>query len=126
MHPRHPYFNKKPDFAALSKKHPFLAPFVSVVSWVIISLNSYAKRLIQPVVIRNFQVNGKGHIDFKNKDALRALTRSLLLEDFSLDVIIPLNSLVPVIPQRLNYILWIEDIFNQPCEQLRGLDIGKP
>lgn len=75
-------------------------------------------------MIFDFKVRNKGYLDFRNVNALLALNRALLLNDFDLDVIIPHKALVPVIPQRLNYILWIEDIFKPCSEQLYGLDIG--
>jgi len=67
-------------------------------------------------------------IDFKNQEALRALTTTLLQKDFGLRVEIPLNRLVPTLPLRVNYLLWIEDLIhlavNTRCEQTRGVDIG--
>ncbi|BHF63724.1 Methyltransferase-like protein 16 [Sparganum proliferum] len=54
--------------------------------------------------------NGKVTLDFKQPKHLAALSRALLLEDFNLNVEFPLDRLVPTIPLRLNYILWIEDI----------------
>lgn len=67
-------------------------------------------------------------IDFKNQEALRALTTTLLHKDFGLRVEIPLNHLVPALPLRLNYLLWLEDLLHlsvKPREgQTRGVDIG--
>lgn len=72
-------------------------------------------------------VSGKVSIDFKNPHALRVLTKCLLKSDFNIDVCIPEDRLVPTLPLRLNYILWIEDLLNiiQRCDNIRGLDIGK-
>jgi methyltransferase len=53
------------------------------------------------------------------------LTKALLLEDFGLDVTFPEDALVPTVPLRLNYVLWIEDLFNRSKEPLCGVDIGK-
>jgi methyltransferase len=130
MHPRNPYFIKKPDFVELAKKHAFLAPFVSLVRNVPVCINSRYGMLshsFQSTTFDtfDFQESNKGRIDFKNKDALRALTRALLLEDFGLDVVIPLDSLVPMVPQRLNYILWIEDLIKDHSSEHCGLDIGR-
>jgi 23S rRNA A1618 N6-methylase RlmF len=67
-------------------------------------------------------------IDFKNRETLRALTTTLLHKDFGLRVEIPLNRIVPTLPLRLNYLLWIEDLlhFSVNCKegQTRGVDIG--
>ncbi|GFO41238.1 methyltransferase-like protein [Plakobranchus ocellatus] len=67
--------------------------------------------------------NGKVFLDFKNADALRALTRCLLKEDFGLTVELPMNRLVPTLPLRLNYIHWLEDIIG-PDAGKWGIDIG--
>lgn len=64
------------------------------------------------------------HVDFKNPACLRALTWALLKDDFQLDVQLPLDRLIPTIPLRLNYILWLEDIFGISCSALTGIDIG--
>lgn len=85
MHPRNIY-RKKKDYAALGNKYP--------------ELNQYVKRFD----------NGNATIDFKNADALRCLTATLLKEDFNLDVNLPPDRLIPAVPQRLNYVLWVEDL----------------
>ena len=68
--------------------------------------------------------SGKVFLDFKNADALRALTRCLLKEDFDLSVELPTDRLVPTLPLRLNYIHWLEDIIGTD-EKKWGIDIGK-
>ena len=42
----------------------------------------------------------------------RHLTQALLQKDFSLNVRLPPNRLCPPIPNRLNYVLWINDIID--------------
>lgn len=39
---------------------------------------------------------------------------------------IPLNKLIPTIPLRFNYLLWIEDLLSisGSCEPVKGIDIG--
>lgn len=70
--------------------------------------------------------NGKVHIDFKDELALRTLTLCLLKRDFNLTVELPPEQLVPTLPLRLNYILWIEDILNTfELSDVIGLDIGE-
>lgn len=71
---------------------------------------------------------------------MRALSRALLLQDFGVEVDIPENVLIPTIPLRLNYILWLEDLLEgakQSCEGttapgstggeevVRGIDVGE-
>ena len=64
--------------------------------------------------------------DFKKPECLRALSWALLKDDFDLDVEMPLDRLIPTIPLRLNYILWLEDLLSSvEKRQIRGIDIGK-
>ncbi|XP_013145089.1 PREDICTED: methyltransferase-like protein 16 [Papilio polytes] len=75
--------------------------------------------------IAKMDVTGKVSIDFKDTRALRILTKCLLKSDFDLDVIIPEDRLVPTLPLRLNYILWVEDLMiSIHKEHPSGLDIG--
>lgn len=66
-------------------------------------------------------------IDFKDVNSLRVLTKCLLHSDFDLTVDIPENKLVPTVPLRLNYLLWIEDLLNffEIKNNIKGIDIGK-
>lgn len=100
MHPRNIYKNKKPDFKALAIKYP-----------------EFRKHVTQDLA-------GKVYLDFKKPLALRALTTVLLKEDFSLDVDLPIDRLIPTIPLRLNYIHWIEDILGEKSGTISGVDIG--
>ncbi|XP_021956825.1 U6 small nuclear RNA (adenine-(43)-N(6))-methyltransferase [Folsomia candida] len=114
MHPRNIY-KIRPNFADLAKKYDFFAPFLTL------------------------DASGNPKINFKDGAALRALSRALLLQDFGVEVDIPENVLIPTIPLRLNYILWLEDLLEgakQSCEGttapgstggeevVRGIDVG--
>nr|XP_021185550.2 U6 small nuclear RNA (adenine-(43)-N(6))-methyltransferase [Helicoverpa armigera] len=101
MHPRNIY-KTPPDFGNLSK----LFSEFSAISKV--------------------DVTGKITIDFKDPHSLRILTKCLLKSDFNLDVDIPEDRLVPTLPLRLNYILWIEDLLEsiQRRDNIKGIDIG--
>lgn len=75
-------------------------------------------------------LDGKVMMDFKDKEALSMLTKILLKKDFNLDVDLPPDRLVPTVPLRLNYILWIEDLLADLSSELKsndiyGIDIGK-
>ncbi|CAB5210346.1 unnamed protein product [Rhizophagus irregularis] len=107
MHPRNKYKDNPPDFSVLAFKYPSFYPFV------------------------NYSKEGKPYIDYKNPEAARELTYCLLREDFNLFLDIPLDTLCPPIPSRLNYIHWIEDLISstESHEELgkntvHGIDIG--
>ncbi|KAF3892105.1 U6 small nuclear RNA (adenine-(43)-N(6))-methyltransferase [Trichophyton interdigitale] len=79
-------------------------------------------------------LSAKGRLDFSNPDAVRQLTVSLLRRDFGLEVELPDDRLCPPVPNRLNYILWLQDLidctgddyhegFNADRDVV-GLDIG--
>uniref|UniRef100_A0A0K0CUD2 U6 small nuclear RNA (adenine-(43)-N(6))-methyltransferase n=1 Tax=Angiostrongylus cantonensis TaxID=6313 RepID=A0A0K0CUD2_ANGCA len=65
-------------------------------------------------------------LSFLYYGAVRSLTKALLKKDFDLEVELPHGCLVPRVPQRLNYILFIEDLLklNQIENNVIGIDIG--
>ncbi|CAL5872146.1 uncharacterized protein PFLUO_LOCUS6404 [Penicillium psychrofluorescens] len=75
-----------------------------------------------------------GKVDFNDPQAVRQLTTSLLQQDFKLKVEAPDDRLCPPVPNRLNYILWLQDLLDSTHGVLRdeharerevvGLDIG--
>ncbi|KAL3268747.1 hypothetical protein HHI36_007849 [Cryptolaemus montrouzieri] len=102
MHPRNPY-KHPPNFKQLAIQYAEFRTFVKQ------------------------DISGKVTLDFKDVNALRSLSRVLLLKDFDLNVEIPPNKLIPTIPLRLNYLLWIEDLLNIQkirSEEVWGIDIG--
>ncbi|XP_038055950.1 RNA N6-adenosine-methyltransferase mettl16-like [Patiria miniata] len=104
MHPRNRYKHKKPDFAALADKYPDFKRHLST------TLTGYVS------------------LDFKDPEALRSLTCTLLREDFGIDLMIPLDRIIPTVPLRLNYVLWIEDLLEQSGHgrsgEIYGIDVG--
>ncbi|CAI2173816.1 17699_t:CDS:10 [Funneliformis geosporum] len=107
MHPRNRYKDKPPDFSVLAFKYSSFYPFV------------------------HYSKEGKPYIDYKNPEAVRELTYCLLRDDFNLVLDIPLDTLCPPIPSRLNYIHWIEDLVSsteshEDLDQntIYGIDIG--
>lgn len=56
------------------------------------------------------------------------LAKTLLKHDFDIDVDIPPTNLVPAVPSRLNYVLWIEDLVKYAgvtdMSSISGIDIG--
>lgn len=100
MHERNPFKNNPPDFVRLSKLYP-----------------DFARHCIKD------SNTNKLKIDFKNADSLRSLCCTLLKDLFNYDLEIPNDHLIPRIPQRLNYVLWIEDLLGRPTAA-KGIDIG--
>lgn len=100
MHPRNIY-KKPPNFKELAIEFP-----------------EFRKYIIQ-------DLSGRVTLDYNNRNAVRELTRVLLLRDFNLKVEINESRLIPRVPICLNYILWIEDLLNNvKGEQVIGIDIG--
>ncbi|RXG69154.1 Methyltransferase-like protein 16 [Armadillidium vulgare] len=108
MHPRNPY-KTLPSFKELAIHYPDFRAYCT------------------------FDFRGKAFLDFKKSEAVRALTTCLLHKDFGLKVNIPDNRLVPTLPLRMNYLLWIEDLLNLTChksslgkmnDNITGIDIG--
>lgn len=65
----------------------------------------------------------------------RELVCAVLSKDFGLEVVLPVDRLVPMVPQRLNYIHWLEDLLSDEREgreggegegrtPVHGIDIG--
>uniref|UniRef100_A0A8D8YNT6 Methyltransferase-like protein 16 n=1 Tax=Cacopsylla melanoneura TaxID=428564 RepID=A0A8D8YNT6_9HEMI len=101
MHPRNRYV-VPPNFKQLAIEYP-----------------EFRKHLQQ-------DLSGKLKFNFHDAEALRIFSTTLLHKDFGLTVDIPPHCLVPTLPLRLNYILWIEDLLqaNQFEGPVHGIDIG--
>lgn len=107
IHPRNRYAAAAPDFAMLASRYPSFRPFVSFS-------------------------RGRASIDFTDFAATRELTRVLLLHDHGVNWWIPDGQLCPTVPNRSNYIHWIEDLLSSDLippissssETVRGFDIG--
>ncbi|RLV99015.1 hypothetical protein DV515_00010214 [Chloebia gouldiae] len=104
MHARNRYKDKPPDFAYLAGKYPEFQQHVQTT------------------------LAGRVSLNFKDPEAVRALTCTLLKEDFGLTIDIPVERLIPTVPLRLNYIHWVEDLIgHRDAEKQtlrRGIDIG--
>lgn len=102
MHPRNP-FQTPPNFRELALKYPDFRKHVT------------------------YDLSGKVRLDFRDREAQLALFRTLLKHYYSMDVDLPEDHLVPAIPQRLNYLLWVEDLIKllpDVDEVVRGVDVG--
>ncbi|CAH6785930.1 RNA N6-adenosine-methyltransferase METTL16 [Phodopus roborovskii] len=104
MHARNRYKDKPPDFAYLASKYPDFKQHIQI------------------------NLSGRVSLNFKDPEAVRALTCTLLREDFGLSIDIPLERLIPTVPLRLNYIHWVEDLIGHQVSDKstlrRGIDIG--
>ncbi|XP_044015193.1 U6 small nuclear RNA (adenine-(43)-N(6))-methyltransferase, partial [Aphidius gifuensis] len=71
-------------------------------------------------------LTGKLKFNFKSQESLKVLAKILLKHDFNIDVDIPDDKLIPVLPLRLNYIHWIEDLLEHANvkNNIVGIDIG--
>ncbi|PQE20550.1 DUF890 domain protein [Rutstroemia sp. NJR-2017a BBW] len=75
-----------------------------------------------------------GQLDFSDPKSVQQLTISLLKRDFGLKLELPDDRLCPPVPNRLNYILWIQALLDtssrsfseiyEPERGVHGLDIG--
>ena len=105
MNTKNKYYDNPPDFKMLGEKYEEFGKHVF--------MNKY----------------GDYNIDWKDKDAVKILTKTLLYHDFSVKYWdIPNNFLVPSVTSRLNYLLWIKDLlalFPKVCErEIMGIDVG--
>ncbi|GAO46082.1 hypothetical protein SAICODRAFT_75496 [Saitoella complicata NRRL Y-17804] len=108
MHERNLFCKNPPDFKALALKY-----------------KSFAEH-----------ARFDGSLDFQDAAALRALTTTLLEDGFGLKVQLPKDRLCPPVPNRLDYMLWLQDLLDSTepsCETKAGeerengpcvLDIG--
>ena len=121
MHPRNPYKDRPPSFKALAQQYPELSQYI---------------------IEEGQHDTSKGggdlsaKLDFSEPAALRALTCALLHRDFSLRIEIPLNKLIPTVPSRLNYLLWVQDLMAaagvvderdssiRSTQKVVGIDVG--
>lgn len=105
MHRRN-IFRKEPEFKNLACEYQELKQFMTSSS------------------------KNKLKFDFKNPDALRALTCALLHRYFQKRITLPTDRMIPAVPQRLNYICWIEDLVKLLSSHhaadlnVLGIDIG--
>ncbi|XP_068656907.1 uncharacterized protein [Aristolochia californica] len=108
IHPRNRYSENAPDFRLLASLYPSFEPFV------------YYSR------------GGWPRIDWTDYNATRELTRVLLDHDHNVKWWIPDGQLCPAVPNRSNYIHWIEDLLSSDIisrfdgcgDKVRGFDIG--
>ncbi|KFY27689.1 hypothetical protein V493_03368 [Pseudogymnoascus sp. VKM F-4281 (FW-2241)] len=89
----------------------------------------------QDVEFKNI-LKPNGQLDFSDPESVQQLTKSLLNRDFGLKLTLPPDRLCPAVPNRLNYLLWIQDLLDtsapnpsltdthDPSRPVIGLDVG--
>lgn len=75
-----------------------------------------------------------GKLDFQDPSTLQTLSKAILRVDFGIDLSLPDNRLCPPIPNRWNYVAWIQGLLDstspshsnryEPSREVVGLDIG--
>lgn len=75
-----------------------------------------------------------GHLDFQDANTTQVLSKAILKTDFGLQLELPHDRLCPPIPNRWNYVAWIQGLLDStspdysdryvPSRQVVGLDIG--
>eukprot|EP00095_Tigriopus_kingsejongensis_P007965 maker-scaffold135_size322082-snap-gene-0.15 protein:Tk07965 transcript:maker-scaffold135_size322082-snap-gene-0.15-mRNA-1 annotation:"methyltransferase 10 domain containing" len=104
MHPRNP-FRAQSDFVQLASQYPAFR------------------------ALSQSHLDGRVTINFQDREAVRVLSQTLLQARLGLSVHIPPQSLVPTLPLRMNYLLWLEDMIKDNADHwgsgpIWGLDTG--
>lgn len=105
MHPQNPY-NERYDLKRLAKHNSSLQEYIVL------------------------NTSGEETIDFSSSNAVFELNKGMLLADFKLaEYNLPTGYLIPPIPGRLDYLLYVRDFLFEKFKisvdsELRGLDIG--
>lgn len=110
MHPLNPYVHQAPDFAALAARDTTLAKYVQTAGRAGIGIGVGGRE-------GNGDADGDAAatIDFADPDAVRALTQAILRHDFGVYATLRTDRLCPPIPNRLNYIAWIQELLEATC-----------
>ena len=104
MHPRNKYSMEPADFGELARFRPSLEPFL--IDKPCGCKNSSE----EDNPLQNSKAKLAYTLNFSDPAALRELTYAILERDFGLKLEMPMGVLIPTIPQKLNYIHWVEDL----------------
>ena len=105
MHPRNRYLKDPADFEKLAEFRPSLKPYL-------IEKNRQPSNPAPATSTRRRFSKFPYTLDFSDPACIRELSCALLERDFGLKVEIPLDRLIPTVPQKLNYLHWIEDLLS--------------
>ncbi|KFY11431.1 hypothetical protein V491_07213 [Pseudogymnoascus sp. VKM F-3775] len=117
-------YQKDVDFAELASQD---AEFKNIIPLVL------DVQILKPLYL---SLKPNGQVDFSDPESVQQLTKSLLKRDFGLKLTLPPDRLCPAVPNRLNYLLWIQDLLDtstpspsladthDPSRTVIGLDVG--
>ena len=101
--------NNPPDFAFLARTYPqLLASHVKLTEKAVIEKCNDEETIANVI------------IDWKDPEAVRGITKALLLHYFQLNVVISSRFLCPAVPNRVNYICWLSDLVEEEGESEPG------
>lgn len=123
MHKRNPFYNNPPDFKQMAQLYPEFEKYciLSNGNFEINFKSSESLKALACVLLKHLFSNSN-----VAESLLFSMTRSFFIfyyiqKDLKVDM--PLNHLIPRVPQRINYVLWIEDLIKKPGQAI-GIDIG--
>ncbi|KAF2261290.1 hypothetical protein CC78DRAFT_535753 [Lojkania enalia] len=83
---------------------------------------------------RKIWQNTSGHLDFQDSRTIKTITKAHLNADFGIEIDLPDDRLCPPVPNRFNYVAWIQGLIDStnpdytdgydPNREVVGLDIG--
>ncbi|KAF2846680.1 hypothetical protein T440DRAFT_226058 [Plenodomus tracheiphilus IPT5] len=83
---------------------------------------------------KNLWQSKSGKLDFQDPDTILKLSKAILRSDFGLELDVPNDRLCPPIPNRWNYVSWMQGLLDstspsysnkyEPERKIVGLDIG--
>jgi hypothetical protein len=97
LHHKNPYFHKSPNLYQLAVQYP------EIFGQYVTSLD---------------HSHHKVKVDWKSPQLTKGLTQALLLQDFGLTINLPEEYLCPPLPNRLNYLCWIDDLLDS-CKDIK-------
>ncbi|OBT43471.1 hypothetical protein VE00_06156 [Pseudogymnoascus sp. WSF 3629] len=117
-------YKKDVDFTELASQDAEFKRIVTIISNI---------PILKPL---SLSLKPNGQVDFSDPESVQQLTKSLLKRDFGLKLDLPPDRLCPAVPNRLNYLLWIQDLLDtsnpspsltdthDPSRPVIGLDVG--
>ena len=109
MHPRNRYCKNPADFGELARFRPSLKPLL-VDKCCSVRTSQEEENPPPSCKARPDKTQLPYTLDFSDPVTLRELLYAILERDFGLKLEIPIGVLIPTVPQKLNYIHWLEDL----------------